>query len=297
MHFVLKWRILVPVIKMTNTHLSFPGMSLTHALDAVGEFNTYSIHTHSHAELFYFVSGKGRYHVEGTEYPLSPGDILIMRPTEAHFIEADPNMAYERIILSFDPNIFDSIDPQGQLLRPYTQRKAGKRNLYPANAFESDTYRQYLANMLRPGADRLTIFANLLLLLKEIGAIYDRFEAEPVTPDTAEYRIIRYINKNLHQNLSLKDLSERFFLSRAQLCLRFKNATGTSVGKYITIKRLILAREKIRQGSKPTEIFAQCGYQDYSTFYRAYIRQFGYSPKQEITDHTERSLQDHISLS
>jgi methylphosphotriester-DNA--protein-cysteine methyltransferase len=39
-------------------------------------------------------------------------------------------------------------------------------------------------------------------------------------------------------------------------------------------------RELLRQGKKPTEVFSSCGYQDYSTFYRAYLQFFGYSPKE-----------------
>ncbi len=281
---------------MVKEHIVFSGVSISHSLDTVGEENLYSIHTHSVCELFCLVGGKVTYHVEGTEYHLIPGDMLIIRPTEAHFTEPDPSCDYERIVITFDLNLFSSVDPEGSLMRPYTQRKSGKRNHYPASAFESDTYRQYLSNMFRPGADRLTLYGNLLLLLKELGVIYDRFESEPLTPDTVEYRIIRYINKNLHQDLSLKDLSERFFLSRAQLCLRFKNATGTSVGKYIAIKRLILAREKILQGNKPTDVYSLCGYQDYSTFYRAYTRLFGYSPKQELLPHSSHEPYDRIEL-
>ena len=114
--------------------------------------------------------------------------------------------------------------------------------------------------------------------------------------DYVEYRIIRHINKNLGTELTLKELCDTFFLSRAQLCMRFKNATGISVAKYISRKRLILARQKILQGKKPTDIFSECGYQDYSTFYRAYIRFFGHSPKQESEAYPVSAEYDRIDL-
>ena len=284
------------VIAMNLGKQYFTGIHISRGLDPAFERETFSIHTHTNAELFCFVSGKAVYHVEGSEYPLSPGDILLMRPTEAHFIETDDRYNYERIIVSFDPGILHSLDPENTLTRPLFDRKAGKQNHYPAADFDSDRYLQYLQNMLSPDADRLTALANLILLLKELCAVFDRASHNATQPDTAEYQIIRYINKNLDKELTLKELSEKFFLSRAQLCLRFKNATGTSVGKYISIKRLILARQKILQGQKPTEVYDSCGYQDYSTFYRAYTRFFGHSPKQESSAFPVSPELDRIDL-
>lgn len=288
MQFVFVYAIVATVIAMNVQKQYFRGIHISHGLDPAFQHETFSIHTHTNAELLYFVSGKAVYHVEGSEYPLNPGDILLMRPTEAHFVETDARYDYERVIVSFDPGILHTIDPENTLTRPLYDRKSGKQNHYPAADFESDSYLQYLHNMLAPDADRLTALANLILLLKELCTVFDRASLNSPQPDTAEYRIIRYINKNLDKELSIQELSEKFFLSRAQLCLRFKNATGTSVGKYIASKRLILARQKILQGQRPTDVFSACGYQDYSTFYRAYTRFFGHSPKQETGAETDR---------
>lgn len=41
----------------------------------------------------------------------------------------------------------------------------------------------------------------------------------------------------------------------------------------------MLAHQLLLHGQKPTEVFAACGYQDYSSFYRAYTAHFGYSPR------------------
>lgn len=284
------------VIEMNTAKKSFPGIHIGGGLDPAHKHEIFSIHTHTKAELFCFIAGKAIYHVEGSEYSLSPGDILLIRPTEAHFIETDPRYDYERIIVSFDPGILQNLDPESKLTRPLFDRKAGKQNHYRAADFESDAYMQHLQNMLHVDGDRLTILADLILLMKEICTVFDRNAQAANQPDTVEYRIIRHINKNLGTELTLKELCDTFFLSRAQLCMRFKNATGISVAKYISRKRLILARQKILQGKKPTDIFSECGYQDYSTFYRAYIRFFGHSPKQESEAYPVSAEYDRIDL-
>ena len=261
---------------MTIFQFRDPSLTIHHTFDENPV--PYHMHTHTFAELYCFLSGKGIFHVEGNSYPLSPGDIMLMRPTEAHFIELDPNVPYERICLNFDIRLFDALDPDNQLMQPYFDRKAGSRNHYPAD----DTATAYLRAMLRPDGTRATVIANLTLLMQHLCGVFGSAASTARQPDSVEYRMIRYINQNLHAQLSVQELCDRFFLSRAQLCRRFQAATGTSVGRYITVKRLFLARQLIHHGQKPTDIFSACGYNDYTTFYRAYKAYFGCSPKEEL---------------
>lgn len=258
-----------------NRHV---GLTIRHDRQEPGEYTRFTMHTHTTAELFFFVAGRGVYHIEGSSYRLQPGDILLMRPSEAHYVEQDPDGPYERICLNFDPGILGTLDPDNQLMRPYYDREPGKRNLYRFSGSESAQLRGYLDQILRT-EDRLKAVANLILLLRQLDGYFEKANGDVSQPDTLEYRIIRYINENLPMELSIQDLCDRFFISRAQLCRRFKKITGTSVGKYISAKRLIYARNLLLQGKKPTEVCSDCGYQDYSTFYRAYLHYFGCSPK------------------
>ena len=70
------------------------------------------------------------------------------------------------------------------------------------------------------------------------------------------------------------------FISKAQLWRSFKETTGYSPWNYITLKRLIKAKQLIESGEAPTKIFSECGFSDYTTFYRAYKKHFGHSPNQ-----------------
>lgn len=252
------------------------GLHIRHDREDPHELGKFSIHAHITAELFYFVSGRAVYHVEGSTYSLRPGDLLLIRPAEAHYIELDRTVPYERICLNFDTELFAALDPEMTLLRPLLDRELGKRNLYRlGNGSES---RRYLDDMLGAKESRPEAVANLILLLRQLGKLFEQENAAPMQPDTLEYRLIHFINENLEKELTIRSLCDTFFLSRAQLCRQFKKVTGTSVGRYVAVKRLIKARELILQGSKPTEVYSRCGYQDYSTFYRAYLQYFHYSP-------------------
>ena len=44
------------------------------------------------------------------------------------------------------------------------------------------------------------------------------------------------------------------------------------------MKRIVLAKNMIMNGTPATEVYERCGFNDYSTFYRAFKRYVGVSP-------------------
>lgn len=266
-------------------HYTSAGLTVSRILDPVPNPNRFKMHTHTYTEIYCFLSGKGTFHIEGNEYPLEVGDILVMRPAEAHCIKMDPSFPYERIVLNFDIAIFSALDPENILSYPIYNRTTGTLNRYRRSDFPDDSYMQCLENMLIDGENRrIIILTNLIQLLQKIGTIYKAQEALSIPESSLEQQIIQYINRHLHDDLDLNTICERFFISRAQLCRKFKKATGTSVGKYISVKRLIACRQLILKGDKPTKVCTAFGFRDYSTFYRAYVQQFGISPREELPE-------------
>ena len=70
----------------------------------------------------------------------------------------------------------------------------------------------------------------------------------------------------------------RSYLSRYHLMHLFKQATGYTIGNYITEKRLLLARDLLRSGTPVTSVCFDCGFKNYSTFSRAYKKYFESTP-------------------
>ena len=82
-------------------------------------------------------------------------------------------------------------------------------------------------------------------------------------------KAIDYIEQRLFSDLSVEEICSELFVTKSHLHHVFKNELGTTPKKYITEKRLILAKREITAGEKPTSVFRHCGFQDYTTFYRA----------------------------
>ena len=90
--------------------------------------------------------------------------------------------------------------------------------------------------------------------------------------------IIDYLNKNLTKDINIDLLADTFYISRYHLMHTFKKATGYTIGEYIKTKRLLYARDLIQNGKGITDACYACGFKNYSTFLRAYRKNFGCSP-------------------
>lgn len=274
---------------MVLYHYDSVNLELEHQRMETAAPKAHALHSHAYFEICCFLAGEAVYHIEGSEYPLQPGDIVVLRPGEAHYIQGMGDVPLERILLSFGQSFFKAVDPEQELGAPFFDREAGHQNLYRSADFPDLQLRQHFICMEQKNA-RFRLISQLFLLLQDLNLAFQRLPSYEQRRETLEAEIIRLINDNYHLELSLQELSERFFISRAQLCRRFQKATGTSIGRYVTIKRLTAARQLLLRGRKASDVCTMCGFKDYSTFYRAYTRHFGHSPKgsEKRLPHAER---------
>ena len=250
-----------------------------HSLDESPSPSEFYMHAHERMEILYFLSGDAQYLVEGSVYPLHPGELLIMNRAEAHKLQLLSAQPYERIVMHFSPSVLRGFDPDGLLLRVFAEKPLGRQNHYASPKF-SALFSEFDA----PGSPEhlrihmLLILANVLYTLCSLSEAAASAADKPVS---VSQQILQYVNLHLFEDISLSSVSRAFFLSASQLGRVFRQATGSSVGEYIRVKRLLAARERIVAGSTPTDPCPACGFQDYSTFFRAYKAKFGCTPSHD----------------
>lgn len=117
-----------------------------------------------------------------------------------------------------------------------------------------------------------TAFILLSLFLKQ-GE-----DSENKNRDKLISSVLEHIDSHLTEKINVIYLAERLFVSPSTLTHTFKKEMGISLHRYITQKRLIEAEKMISQGNAPTKIYTLFGYNDYSSFYKAYRAFFGFPP-------------------
>lgn len=99
--------------------------------------------------------------------------------------------------------------------------------------------------------------------------------------------------QNIERRISLGELSDSLFIDKSYLSKLFKQHFNMPVVSYIRNKQLLLADTMIKNGTPPTEVYLKCGFSDYSSFYRAYVKMFNRSPsknKKCFFKHAKRAV-------
>ena len=225
--------------------------------------------------LDFIVQGRGKCVLEGREYCLTSGCVIITKPFEYRFVQIPDNASFDCYTVKF--SIEDLSDSTVELLESIIGDRRGF--CFTGKAYDailSTFERSHSANLL-PGqhADPYyrSLLAEIVCLLSIAREVHD------VTDESSlGFRVIKYVNEYLTRDLTLEFLSKKFFVSKYYMCRAFKKHNGISVHGYMVHKRVMLAKQLIERGAAATAAAKTVGFRDYSAFYRAFIKIIGQSP-------------------
>lgn len=244
----------------------------------------FPLHTHDTCEIYCFLSGQGYYTVEGQDYPLTPGCVLVMRANETHKLHISADRPYERIALHFSLRPFKNT-PYDELVNIFRKKALGRRNMLPAVPELTrvvDFLKRITQDGMTPQESRTALLAYLPAILYEINMIMTSL-AEPkyTEKDSLVKNIIEYINNAPHQIDNVVVMEEIFGYSRSYLNRVFRASTGVPIWDYVILKRLTMARDLVRSGTPAATAAQISGFGDYSSFYRQYRKRFGITPERD----------------
>lgn len=242
-------------------------------------------HNHDFWEFYIFLDGNVTYHIEDKVYTLCSADILIIPPGKMHRpVITNQQGVYERIVLWVNSHYITSIDgKEGYLITILKQFE--QQNNYRVNLDHKEfkLLTNILEKLIEAFSDKshsispinqayITIFISLI---SKSGSAQNDTQQSNVVP-----QIINYINEHLNEVIYLDDLCNRFFISKFHLIRKFKEYTNATVYDYIIAKRIILAKKFLREGATATIACQQCGFTDYSNFYKSFKQKTGMTPSQ-----------------
>ncbi len=261
----------------TRQNMNRPDFEIFHYLDR--EPRSVELHHHDFYEVYCFLSGDVLYRVEGREFRLQRGDLLLINPMELHQpVAMSGDVPYERIVLWINKaflgscstdltSCFDPLEPNHTNLlrcaeegRLFTLMERLVREFY-SKAFANEVYSKGL----------------FLQLMVEVNRMVQQAQGEQGAKPLSSL-VADYIGSHYREALSLDSLADHFYVSKYHLSHAFSKATGVSVHRYLVLKRLQAAKELLLEGHPPKEAYLASGFGDYANFYRAFQQAYGATP-------------------
>lgn len=248
----------------------------------------FEYHHHDFSKIVILIDGDLTYYIEGKAYILKPWDILFVNKNEIHKPVVNPNKYYERIVIWLNPD-FMAKYAQGNnnLLKCFEVAIKNNYNLLRLNMKSIDIIKNLIQdiqncnNSNEFGSEILkeSLFVQLMVLMNRLFLNSDKNrDIEDIQYDKTKEGVLNYINSNLENDLSIDTIASEFFISKYYLMRKFKNQIGSSIHNYVVQKRLILARSLISDGLSMSSVCSRCGFNDYSSFVRAFKKVYGVSP-------------------
>ncbi len=246
-------------------------------------------HLHNFYELHYILSGSAKLYVNGKTAEVKEKELIFINKNNLHY-----TLSHSKD-LKFASFSFDVIKNNAQSSSPLDYVKI-KKYLFSASDFlitASPVYEHVFNELLEEKNAELKsakIYqSTLMIFLSFINAL---ISSSPVLKEdlpkesSQKYKdeiikIDKYISERYMEDISIKELAEKFYLSERQMSRIFNDLVGESFHKCLLRQRMNVAITHIKDGDVPlTEIPFVCGFNSYSGFFIAFKKYFGYSPNE-----------------
>lgn len=250
-----------------------------------GTSEDYGSHLHVCYEILYLIEGNALYTIEGKEYSAGPGDIIFTVPNEFHSFSFPKPCNYSRTFFHIYPAFLEKV---ADILPDMSIHNPGEGNLIPSslvNKYHLYDIFEILENSCADKTDEETdavVFGCAVQMLSIIHTIL-RKEDLSVSMDHVSQNVLKmmsYISEHYIENIGLQDIADHMYMDKSYIGRLFKKHTGMTIKPYINMQRILKAKNLIASGKQATDIYTECGFENYSTFYRAFKKYVGYTPEE-----------------
>ena len=268
-----------------------------------GNWKTVKPHWHYFTEMIYLVSGSLYAEVDGRQYTMNPGDLIIFHPKQIHSFldypvkEAATQPTYFYAI-KFDDMILSNTTPGypklPKLLNSDNQNNPPS-NLLLADDLKYDAVKLFFENCIWEvnhkefGYD-IKVASTISLIITTVFRIWLKHGFRFNTKSTfdqfssKDFSVLEYIDSHSSENINIEELASKCGMCYSNFAKQFKNQYGRTCKEYIEFIRICKADTLLLYTDKTLDYISQeTGFTDASHFIRTYKKIRGITPKQRRT--------------
>ena len=241
------------------------------------------IHSHEYYEFYFFLEGEVTMFYSDSSHRMKNGDMVIIPPGMQHHVQIhDPAVPYRRVVFWITKSFLSKLSVHSEEFLFLTGKADDSGFAWHFNEVTFNTVQRKIFHVIEEiFSDRFGRRMAVALGINDLLLFLNRTVYESLHPErygksekNLDRNLIRYIEEHINEDLRLDTLSELFFVSKYHISHLFKDKMG--------ISRLAMSKDALINGRKPSEVFREYGFSDYSVFYRAFVKEFGLSPQNLI---------------
>ena len=234
--------------------------------------------------FFYVIEGEATARNGAQTYQMNAGDLMIVDLHNAfgYQIETDN---YKVMYASIHPTLLAESDADDKAITRAFERipigkcvincKSEKLDFIPACV-------KSIVECISEHLGRTHVLPRVKAIVSELCMYYDKkYDFEANATDSVPVKVFKYVNRNYLQNITYQTIMDEFFVSKPVINTIIHNYTGKTLREYIEYLRLNDAVNSMGGGKSMKAVAKLSGFSNYSTFYRAYVREFGEPPTKQ----------------
>lgn len=281
--------------KQVNTMVS-DQYEIYHVTDVVSPNKTL-YHHHDFYEVHATLKGKAFFYLNGRQFTIEQGTILLIHSNDLHRIVRQSSEVFERVYVFVTSSFLESRSTRwtnlASCFQPLGENRSRVVQVPPQLLKEKLSFIDSPPDKEVYGEDikyeqalvDYFIFLNQAVQMEECTQTQNA-----VILNERVEQIMRYIANNLSHPLTLDEMEKYFFVSKYHITREFKKHTGVTFHQYVMKKKLIYAKQLLREYHSSSTIYRKCGFSSYPHFLKAFKKEFGLTPKEFL----KRSAQNQL---
>ena len=218
------------------------------------KWNMTNMHHHPYYEIYYLTEGERNLVVNNNIYNFKRETIIVLPPYVMHKTDGKP---FTRINVNVSTDYFtkeqleivDLISYYG----PIELKSEQSKTIHFIFDKIFEYYKKIPQNMAAESVRIYLLF--LFVTLREYARQNDEHEKNHKLKQypLILINIIKYLSDNISSDVSVKTLSEKFYLSQGYISKLFKKYTNTTISDYVLTMRMTAAKRLLKETKKSME--------------------------------------------
>ena len=251
------------------------------AISSTENFSPTAPHIHNEIEILLILEGTSEIQISNQLFSARAGDIFFVNPLEVHAITAHTEGPYRHRCVCFDPALIADKRialalQKGQLAIP-SRFCCGEANTQVLTPLFAKLYAAVEENSPALLFDVTALVSMVFSHLIRGDLLAEKHAANKEALFCAA--VLDYIAAHFDQPITSGEIAQALYYTQNHFCRKFKRIFGVRFSEYLTMYRLLAAKELLRTSTeKISVIAARCGFGDAVYFTKCFRKNYGIPP-------------------